>query len=101
MSDSTPEPTTGPNPDAFTLLMGPIALDQAEKALAKAIAAHVARVAVLKITRTMKTVNIANEAGCQVLIDFAQHVYGINPEQAAVILTDAIDKARSMLRKAL
>lgn len=88
------------NPDAFALIVGPVALDQAEKALAKSVMAHVARIAVLKVTRTAKTVGIAQETGREILIDFARHVYGITPAQAVLVIDDAIEKARYALRKA-
>lgn len=84
--------------DTFTVLVGPIALNQAEKALAKVIMSHVARIAVMKTARSSKTVGIAIETGRALLIEFAQHTYGVTQDQAILVIDDAIRQARHALR---
>lgn len=86
--------------DAFMLQMGPLVLEQAEKALAKVTMLHVARVATTKVLRSSKTVEIVRSEGHTMLIEFAQYVYGITPAQAEIVVDDAIEHARNMLRKA-
>lgn len=88
-------------PDAFTTIIGPIALDQAEKALAKVVMSYVARVAVAKIMRSPKTVTTVKTEGRTMLIELAQHVYGITLEQATAVIDDAVVDARRMLLKAV
>ena len=83
----------------FVQLMGPIALDQAEKALAKVVAAYVGRLAGMKLIRTSKTIGIAQDMGEYLLIDFAQNVYGLTREQATIVIQDAIEQARIGIRK--
>ena len=60
----------------------------------------VARVAVTKVTRSEKTVGIVMNTGYDMLVEFAQHTYGITPAQAGLVIADAIAEARKTLRKA-
>lgn len=85
-------------PDAFTALMGPIALDQAEKALAIVVAAYVGKIAAMKMLATREDLPAAMNMGEYMLVEFAMATYNITRSQATDVIRNAIQQARYGIR---